>query len=167
MKLAETWGPNFPVFGDVHNEKTWQRWLKDVKILMSCKSRIDSANKHKALQAFLTWLGLVNDIRLGPLEALTTGKGKVPNTLYFTSILYLSVIYESACRGNTHGSITVVVWVDGAGLFSFRNLMSFRGIGNTDIQMGVVGFREEINSVEDLQGLKCESRGLQARFLLS
>ncbi len=48
LRLAETWGPNFPIFGD-----TTKRFAETVEKMSDgrLKVRIDSSNKHKASPA--------------------------------------------------------------------------------------------------------------------
>ncbi|MBO6850678.1 MAG: ABC transporter substrate-binding protein, partial [Marinobacter sp.] len=81
LRLAETWGPNFPIFGD-----TTKRFAETVETMSDgrLKVRIDSANKHKAP------LGVFDMVKAGQYDmghsASYYWKGKVPETLFFTSM---------------------------------------------------------------------------------
>src|SRR5690554_1673497 len=81
LKMAETWGPNFPIFGD-----TTKNFAKSVETMSNgrLKIRIDSANKHKAP------LGVFDMVKAGQYDmghsASYYWKGKVPETLFFTSM---------------------------------------------------------------------------------
>ncbi len=81
LKLAETWGPNFPIFGD-----TTKRFAETVEKMSDgrLRIRIDSANKHKAP------LGVFDMVKAGQYDmghsASYYWKGKVPETLFFTSM---------------------------------------------------------------------------------
>lgn len=79
--LAETWGPNFPIFGDTtKNMAAMAEKMSNGRLQI----RIDSANKHKAP------LGVFDMVKSGQYDmghsASYYWKGKVPNTLYFTSM---------------------------------------------------------------------------------
>ncbi|SUP58579.1 TRAP transporter solute receptor [Vibrio vulnificus] len=81
LKLAETWGPNFPIFGDAtKNMAKMAEEMSNGRLQI----RIDSANKHKAP------LGVFDMVKSGQYDlghsASYYWKGKVPNTLYFTSM---------------------------------------------------------------------------------
>lgn len=81
LKLAETWGPNFPIFGDA--TKSMAKMAKEMsngRLVI----RIDSANKHKAA------LGIFDMVRAGQYDmghsASYYWKGKDINTLFFTTM---------------------------------------------------------------------------------
>ncbi len=81
LTLAETWGPNFPIFGDTtKNMAAMAEKMSNGRLQI----RIDSANKHKAP------LGVFDMVKSGQYDmghsASYYWKGKVPNTLYFTSM---------------------------------------------------------------------------------
>ena len=79
LRLAETWGPNFPIFGD-----TTKRFAENVEKMSDgrLRVRIDSANKHKSP------LGVFDMVKAGQYDmghsASYYWKGKVPETLFFT-----------------------------------------------------------------------------------
>lgn len=153
LKLAETWGPNFPIFGDAtKNMAKMAEEMSNGRL----KIRIDSANKHKAP------LGVFDMVKSGQYDMGHSGsyywKGKVPNTLYFTSMPFGMVTAEQYAWFYHGGGMELMEKV-----YSPHNLLSFPG-GNTDIQMGG-WFQKEINTVEDLKGLKMRIPGFAGEIL--
>jgi len=147
LRLAETWGPNFPIFGD-----TTKRMAELAKEMSDgrLRIRIDSANKHKAP------LGVFDMVKAGQYDmghsASYYWKGKVPETLFFTSMPFgMTAIEQYAWFYHGDGMELMQE------VYAPHNMMSFPG-GNTGIQMGG-WFRKEINSLEDLQGLKMRIPG--------
>ncbi|MBS3803514.1 MAG: TRAP transporter substrate-binding protein [Oleiphilaceae bacterium] len=147
LRLAETWGPNFPIFGDAtKNMAAMAEEMSNGRL----KIRIDSANKHKAP------LGVFDMVKAGQYDighsASYYWKGKVPNTLFFTSMPF-GMTADEQYAWFYHG--------DGMELmqevYEPHNMLSFPG-GNTGVQMGG-WFRKEINSLEDLEGVKMRIPG--------
>jgi TRAP-type mannitol/chloroaromatic compound transport system substrate-binding protein len=147
LKLAETWGPNFPIFGD-----TTKEFAKSVETMSNgrLKIRIDSANKHKAP------LGVFDMVKAGQYDmghsASYYWKGKVPETLFFTSMPFGMNAIEQYAWFYHGGGMELMQEV-----YEPHNMLSFPG-GNTGVQMGG-WFRKEIKSLEDLQGLKMRIPG--------
>ncbi|MBA5761592.1 TRAP transporter substrate-binding protein [Vibrio sp. 404] len=153
LKLAETWGPNFPIFGDAtKNMAKMAEEMSDGRLVIT----IDSSNKHKAP------LGVFDMVKSGQYDlghsASYYWKGKVPNTLYFTSMPFGMLPTEQYAWFYHGGGMELMEEV-----YSPHNLLSFPG-GNTDTQMGG-WFQKEINSVEDLQGLKMRIPGFAGEIL--
>lgn len=153
LKLAETWGPNFPVFGDTtKNMAAMAEKMSNGRLQI----RIDSANKHKAP------LGVFDMVKSGQYDmghsASYYWKGKVPNTLYFTSMPFGMTAPEQYAWFYHGGGMELMEKV-----YAPHNMLSFPG-GNTDVQMGG-WFQKEINSVEDLKGLKMRIPGFAGEVL--
>ncbi|WP_166267726.1 TRAP transporter substrate-binding protein [Marinobacter caseinilyticus] len=147
LRMAETWGPNFPIFGDA------SRSMAEMAEKMSngrIKIRIDSANKHKAP------LGVFDMVKAGQYDmghsASYYWKGKVPNTLFFTSMPFGMTATEQYAWFYYGDGMELMQEV-----YKPHGLLSFPG-GNTGVQMGG-WFRKEIKSLDDLQGLKMRIPG--------
>lgn len=153
LKLAETWGPNFPIFGDAtKNMAKMAEEMSNGRLQI----RIDSSNKHKAP------FGVFDMVKSGQYDmghsASYYWKGKVPNTLYFTTMPFGMTAPEQYAWFYHGGGMELMEKV-----YAPHNMMSFPG-GNTDVQMGG-WFQKEINSVDDLQGLKMRIPGFAGEIL--
>lgn len=153
LKLAETWPTNFPIFGDATKNMAA---LADQMSNGRLKITIDSKNKHKAP------LGVFDMVRAGQYDmghsASYYWKGKVPNTLYFTTMPFGMTAPEQYGWFYYGGGQELMDEVYGE-----FGVMSFPG-GNTGNQMGG-WFQKEINSLEDLQGLKMRIPGFAGEVL--
>jgi TRAP-type mannitol/chloroaromatic compound transport system substrate-binding protein len=153
LKLAETWPTNFGVFSEP------ARRMADLANKMSngrLEISIDTANKHKSA------LGVFDMVRAGQYDmghsASYYWKGKVPNTLYFTTMPFGMTATEQYGWFYHGGGMELMQQV-----YEPFNLLSFPG-GNTGVQMGG-WFQKEINSVADLQGLKMRIPGFAGEVL--
>ena len=152
-KLAETWPTNFPVFGDAtKNMAKMAEEMSNGRLQI----RIDSANKHKAP------FGVFDMVKSGQYDmghsASYYWKGKVPNTLYFTSMPFGMLPTEQYAWFYYGGGMELMEKV-----YAPHNMLSFPG-GNTDTQMGG-WFQKEIKTVDDLQGLKMRIPGFAGEVL--
>jgi TRAP-type mannitol/chloroaromatic compound transport system substrate-binding protein len=146
-RLAETWPTNFPIFGDV--AKTM---VKNVEAMSNGRLliTIDSVNKHKS--AF----GIFDFVQAGQYQmghsASYYWKGKDINTLFFTTMPFGMIAAEQYAWYYFGGGQELA-----AKVYSEYGMRQYPG-GNTGNQMGG-WFKKEINSVEDLQGLKIRIPG--------
>ena len=152
-KLAETWGPNFPIFGDA--SKNMARLVNEMSN-GRLTIRIDSANKHKS--AF----GIFDFVKNGQYQmghsASYYWKGKDFNTMFFTTTPFGMTAPEQYAWFYHGGGMELMKSV-----YDKYGIMSFPG-GNTGNQMGG-WFRKKINTVEDLKGLKMRIPGFAGEVL--
>ncbi len=153
LKLAETWPPNFPIFGDsTKNLAESVKTMSNGRLIIT----IDSKNKHKAP------FGVFDMVRGGQYDmghsASYYWKGKDPNTLFFTSMPFGMIAPEQYGWFYFGGGMELMKKV-----YDKHGVLSFPG-GNTGNQMGG-WFQKEINSVADLQGLKMRIPGFAGEVL--
>ena len=152
-RLAQTWGTGFPIFGDAVIK------MADLVKEMSngeMEIRIDSKNKHKAP------FGVLDMVKAGQYEmghsASYYWKGKDINTMPFTTMPFGMIAPEQYAWFYYGGGMELMKKVyDNQGVYSFPG-------GNTGNQMGG-WFRKEINTLEDLQGLKMRVPGFAGEVL--
>lgn len=153
LKLAETWGPNTPILGDA--SKNMAKLAEEMSN-GRLQIRIDSANKHKAP------LGIFDMVKSGQYDLGHSSsyywKGKVPNTLYFSAMPFGMMSTEQYAWFYRGGGLELMQEV-----YAPHNLLSFPG-GNSDIQMGG-WFKKEINTIDDLKGLKMRIPGFAGEVM--
>ncbi|WP_220719195.1 TRAP transporter substrate-binding protein [Agarivorans litoreus] len=153
LKLAESWPTKFPLL-----DTGVQRFAKMAEQMSNGRLviRVDSANKHKAP------LGIFDLVKSGQYDmghsASYYYKGKVPNTMFFTTMPFGMTAMEQHAWYSYGGGKELM-----AKVYQPHNLLTFPG-GNTGVQMGG-WFRNEINSVEDLQNLKMRIPGFAGEVL--
>ena len=152
-KLAETWGANFPIFGDAtKNMAKMVNEMSNGRFTI----RIDSSNKHKS--AF----GIFDFVKSGQYQmghsASYYWKGKDFNPLFFTTIPFGMTTSEQNAWFYHGGGMALMQKV-----YDKYGIMSFPG-GNTGNQMGG-WFKKEINSLDDIQGLKMRIPGFAGEVL--
>ncbi len=152
-RLAETWGPNFPIFGDA--SKNMAKMVDEMSN-GRLTIRIDSANKHKSA------LGIFDFVKSGQYQmghsASYYWKGKDFNTLFFTTLPFGMTAPEQYAWFYYGGGMELMKKT-----YDQYGIMSFPG-GNTGNQMGG-WFRKEINSIEDFKGLKMRIPGFAGEVL--
>ena len=153
LRLAESWPPNFPIFGE--STKTFKRQVETLSA-GRLKITIHAKNKHKAP------FGIFDMVRSGQYDmghsASYYWKGKDPNTLYFTTMPFGMTAPEQYAWFYHGGGIQLMNKV-----YDKYGLLSFLG-GNTGNQMGG-WFQKEINNVADLKGLKMRIPGFAGEVL--
>ena len=152
-RIAETWGPNFPIFGDAtKNMAAMVKKMSNGRLII----QIDSSNKHKSA------LGIFDFVKQGQYQmghsASYYWKGKDFNTMFFTTMPFGMTAPEQYAWFYYGGGMELMKEV-----YDKYGIMSFPG-GNTGNQMGG-WFRKEINSVEDLKGLKMRIPGFAGEVL--
>ncbi len=153
LKLAHTWPKGFPIFAtSVDDYAKLVNEMSDGKI----EIKVDSRNKHKS--AF----GIFDFVKSGQYDIGQSASyyygGKEPDTLFFTTMPFGMTPAEQQAW-----------FYEGGGLELANEVYAKHGMevmpgGNTGVQMGG-WFRKEINSIEDLKGLKMRIPGFGGKVM--
>lgn len=153
LKLAHGWPKNYPLFGESVND-----YVALVKEMSNGQIEIsvDSTNKHKS--AF----GIFDFVKSGQYDIGQSASyyyaGKDPDTLFFSSMPFSMTNSEQTAWFYEGGGLELANEV-----FAKHNI-EVMPAGNTGMQMGG-WFRKEINSVEDLNGLKMRIPGFGGKVI--
>lgn len=153
LKLAHGWPTAYPIFGEsVDDYKELVESMSNGRIQLS----VDSTNKHKS--AF----GIFDFIKSGQYDIGQSASyyygGKDPDTLFFSTMPFSMTTQEQWAWFYQGGGLELANEV-----YAKHNIEVMLG-GNTGMQMGG-WFRKEINSVEDLKGLKMRIPGFGGKVI--
>jgi len=153
LKLAHGWPKGFPVFGEsVEDYAELVNQMSDGKI----EIKVDSASKHKS--AF----GIFDFVKSGQYDIGQSASyyygGKDPDALFFSSMPFSMTQQEQTAWFYEGGGLELANEV-----YAKHNIELMLG-GNTGMQMGG-WFRKEINSIDDLNGLKMRVPGFAGKVM--
>ncbi len=153
LKMATTWGPTLsPLFDAAENMAKIAEEMSNGEL----KIRVDASNKHKSP------LGILDMVKGGQYDmghsASYYWKGKDIATLPFTSMPFGLTAPEQYAWFYYGGGLELMQKV-----YAKHNVLSFPG-GSTGVQMGG-WFRKEINTLDDLKGLKMRIPGFAGEIM--
>uniref|UniRef100_UPI004047D75D TRAP transporter substrate-binding protein n=1 Tax=Aliarcobacter sp. TaxID=2321116 RepID=UPI004047D75D len=153
LKMATTWGETAsPLIDAAKHMAQMANEMSNGRI----EIRVDSANKHKAP------LGILDMVKGGQYDmghsASYYWKGKDINTLPFTSMPFGLTAPEQYSWFYHGGGMELMKKV-----YDKHGVLSFPG-GSTGVQMGG-WFKKEINTLEDLKGLKMRIPGFAGEIM--
>jgi len=153
LKLAHGWPKGYPIFGQsVERFEQLVEEMSDGRIDI----KVDSTNKHKS--AF----GIFDFVKSGQYDIGQSASyyygGKDPDTLFFSSMPFSMTAQEQLAWFYEGGGLDLANEV-----YAKHNIEIMLG-GNTGMQMGG-WFRKEINTVEDLKGLKMRIPGFAGKVI--
>jgi TRAP-type mannitol/chloroaromatic compound transport system substrate-binding protein len=153
LKLAHGWPKGYPIFGEsVEDYKELVESMSNGRIQLS----VDSTNRHKS--AF----GIFDFVKSGQYDIGQSASyyygGKDPDALFFSSMPFSMTTQEQWAWFYQGGGLELANEV-----YDKHNIEVMLG-GNTGMQMGG-WFRKEINTVEDLKGLKMRIPGFGGKVI--
>lgn len=153
LKLAHGWPTSFPLFGEsVDDYAELVNEMSGGRIEIT----VDSTNKHKS--AF----GIFDFVKSGQYDIGQTASyyygGKDPDTLFFASMPFSMTALEQTAWFYEGGGLELANEI-----YAKHNIQVELG-GNTGMQMGG-WFRNEINSVADMKGLKMRIPGFAGKVI--
>jgi TRAP-type mannitol/chloroaromatic compound transport system substrate-binding protein len=152
-KLVTSWPKNYPGLGT-----TPERFAKDVEAMSNGRLKVKVYGAGELVPAFEVF----DKVSIGTAEmghsAAYYWKGKIPASQFFTAIPFGMNAQE--VNGWLHHGGGIELWQE---LYKPYNLIPAAG-GNTGVQMAG-WFKKEINSVDDLKGLKMRIPGLGGEVL--
>ena len=153
LKLAHGWPKGYPMFGEsVDDFAELVEQMSDGRISI----KVDSTNKHKS--AF----GIFDFVKSGQYDIGQSASyyygGKDPDTLFFSSMPFSMTAGEQTAWFYHGGGLELANEV-----YAKHNIEVMLG-GNTGMQMGG-WFRKQINTVEDLKGLKMRIPGFGGKVI--
>jgi len=153
LKMAHSWPKGFPLFAtSVDDYAALVGEMSDGKI----EIKVDSRNKHKA--AF----GIFDFVKSGQYDIGQSASyyyaGKEPDTLFFTTMPFGMTATEQTAWFYEGGGLDLANEVFG------KHGMEVMLALNTGQQMGG-WFRKEINTVDDLKGLKMRIPGFGGKVM--
>ncbi len=153
LTLAHGWPKGYPIFGEsVEDYAKLVEQMSDGRIQVS----VDSTNKHKS--AF----GIFDFVKSGQYDIGQSASyyygGKDPDALFFSSMPFSMTAQEQQAWFYEGGGLALANEV-----YAKHNMEVMLG-GNTGMQMGG-WFRKEINSLDDLKGLKMRIPGFGGKVI--
>jgi TRAP-type mannitol/chloroaromatic compound transport system substrate-binding protein len=153
LTLAHGWPKGYPIFGEsVDDYKELVESMSNGRIQLS----VDSTNRHKS--AF----GIFDFVKSGQYDIGQSASyyygGKDPDALFFSSMPFSMTTQEQWAWFYQGGGLELANEV-----YAKHNIQVMLG-GNTGMQMGG-WFRKEINTVEDLKGLKMRIPGFGGKVI--
>ena len=152
-KLVTSWPKNYPGLGMAS-----ERFAKHVAKMSNGRLKVKVLGANELVPAFEVFDAVSQGTSEMGHAAAYYWRGKSPASLFFTAVPFGLTAQEM--NGWLHHGGGMALWRE---LYAEFNLLPLAG-GNTGVQMGG-WFNREINSVEDLKGLKMRIPGLAGEVL--